>query len=964
MLLLTGLLSIVLPASQSNAQDQNQPEQNQPEQDRRLAFFETRIRPVLIQHCYECHAAGAKSIKGGLLLDSRDGLLEGGESGPSVVVGQPEESLLLEALRHESFEMPPQKRLDDTIIQDFATWVRDGLVDPRTATESPRPLSRDIDLDKGREFWSFRPVTSPPVPRTDTPWAITDIDRFVESKWKDAEIIPTPDATPSQIARRLFMVLTGLPPNADQIRHFVTAYEAAPDAAVASLTDELLASPRFGERWGRHWLDVVRFAESSGGGRSLMFPDAWRFRDYVIQSFNEDKPYSQFLKEHVAGDLLPSHTDSERDEQLVGSGFLVLGAINYEQQDKETLRMDVIDEQITAIGQGFLGMTLGCARCHNHKFDPVPTEDYYALAGILHSTKALTPGNVSGYVTTNLRTGFDPQELEQWKKTDAELAAQIEQIRKRLTPTTSASERRAISADSLPGIVVDDDVAIFVGEWMNSSHSAPFVGVGYRHSNSPRTGVTAEFRAIMPADGMYAIRMSHNSADSRSAKVPVSIRHSRGTAKVNVNQQRAANADGVFSSLGEYHFDAGEEAVVTIHADQASAGYVIVDAVQFIPLKELADVQDSSAPAETSGPDQQQLTETLKQLEKDRKTHAARKPAIPLAMSVTDEDSPGDWHLHIRGDARNLGPIVPRGFLQVGPADTTSARPIIPEGTSGRRELADWLTSVDNPLTARVYVNRVWQHAIGEGLVRTPDNFGTTGRPPDHPELLDHLAWNFMHSGQWSTRQLLRAICTSRVFRLSSEVTAAAQAKDPDNRWLGRGFRRRLDAEVLRDAILQISGELDLTFDGGRTIQHVTQYDNEYDHQKYASRHRSVYVPFLRNSMLDFFEVFDVANPNLVTGRRNVSTLPGQALFLMNSPFLMEQAEHAARRLMESASGDGTVTDQQIETVWLNVLGRQPTGQEVTRIQVFLNSSDPIATNDWTAVYQALFGSVDFRYLD
>ncbi|MFM8479222.1 MAG: DUF1549 domain-containing protein, partial [Planctomycetaceae bacterium] len=356
----------------------------------KLAFFESRIRPVLVQHCYKCHSAESKDVRGGLLVDSRQGLLQGGDSGPAVIPGDASAGELLAALRHETVEMPPDRRLSDAVIADFQAWIEAGAVDPRDGTVS-RPRSSGIDLAAGRQFWSFQPVRRPDVPVAGAGWARTEVDRFLAAGWERAGLQPPADAPPEVILRRLTWVLTGLLPTLEQQQTFTSAWAQDPDAALAAAVDQQLNSPRYGERWGRHWLDVVRFAESTGGGRSMMLPDAWRFRDYVIQSVNADKPFPQLIREHLAGDLLPATSDVQHDEQVTGAGYLMLGAINYEEQDKEQLRMDVVDEQIDAIGRTFLGMTLGCARCHDHKFDPIPTADYYAFAGILRSTRSLTP---------------------------------------------------------------------------------------------------------------------------------------------------------------------------------------------------------------------------------------------------------------------------------------------------------------------------------------------------------------------------------------------------------------------------------------------------------------------------------------------------------------------------------------------------------------------------------------------
>ena len=392
--------------------------------DRRTEFFESKIRPVLVEHCYSCHSTKAKNIRGGLLLDSKVATLDGGDSGAAVVPGEPDDSLLLSALKHESFEMPPDRKLPDSVIADFEQWISDGAVDPR---EGGKTVDRSaIDLEEGRKFWSFQPVAHHDARRiSGDDWSKTEIDRFVYARLHDEAVDIADDATPEQIYRRLSFGLIGRAPKPEGILDFTERWKQNPDAAISSAVDEFLASPLFGQRWGRHWLDVTRFAESSGGGRSLMFPHAWRFRDYVIQSFNSDKPFDQLIREHIAGDLLTAETDEVRNEQLTGVGYLALGPTNFELQDKALLRMEIVDEQVDTIGRTFLGMTIGCARCHDHKFDPIPTADYYALSGIFRSTKSLLPGNVGSPVTNALTDPDHQEELKAWSDRESALKVDI-----------------------------------------------------------------------------------------------------------------------------------------------------------------------------------------------------------------------------------------------------------------------------------------------------------------------------------------------------------------------------------------------------------------------------------------------------------------------------------------------------------------------------------------------------------
>ena len=938
-----------------------------PQDPQKLNFFEQKIRPVLVQHCYSCHSAEAREIRGGLLLDSREGLRIGGDSGPALVAGQPEASELIRALKHESVEMPPDQKLADSVIQDFEAWIRDGAVDPRSG--GTVVVRQKTDIEAGRRFWSFQPLQQMSVPVEGDGWAGNEVDRFIAAKHRQSGITAPPaDAGADVILKRLHIVLTGLLPTPEQQENFAQKYSQTPDAAVAEVVDSLLNSPRFGERWGRHWLDAVRFAESTGGGRSMMLPDAWRFRDYVIRSFQQDKPYSQLIREHLAGDLLPASSDEQHDDQVIGAGYLMLGAINYEEQDKEQLRMDVVDEQIDSMGRTFLGMTLGCARCHDHKFDPVPAEDYYALAGIFRSTRSLTPGNVCGWVTKPLRQGIDHAASSAWTARDRELEQQISELRKQAV----ASAVPAVS--EVPGIFVDDDQAMLEGEWTSSMFQPPFRGIGYRHSGQPRKGLTATYPVEIPADGEYAVRMLINHGSSRSEQVPVVIFHADGETELKVNQQlKPASEDG-FMELGRFRFEAGMSAKVVVNASAASPGHVIIDAMHWVPATQLSSpdrrvaqgltgsppaVVDSKRPAPQAVPSAQ-----IKKLEELRKEHAKKKPAQPVAMCVEDEQEVADCPVHVRGEIRNHGSVVPRGFLQVA-TQREMPQQVSEHGrkASGRLELADWVASTDNPLTARVWVNRLWQHVMGVGLVRTPDNFGETGQRPTHPELLNYLAWTLIHTDQWSTKAMLRRLCNSRTFRMASVPANDLGESDPENVLWTHAFQRRLEAECIRDCLLQTSGRLDLSVAGGAQIARLSTYDNEYRHADFPMQCRSVFVPAFRNTMLDLFEIFDGANPNSVTGLRTQSNRPAQALFMMNSPFVLQQATSAAEHHLKQDAIRGMSPEQQVQFAVQTVLCRRAIDQEL-RLLTTVVSPDPLSAEHWAAVYHALYSSIDFRYIN
>ena len=904
-----------------------------------LAIFHDYVDPLLTRHCYECHSHEAKKAKGGLVVDSLNPMLKGGDLGAALVPGDPEASLLYEVITYhnDDLQMPPDGKLGELEIEKVRQWIALGAAHPRTGPA----LVRTIDFEAARKQWAFQAPQAPVVPSTADRWSNTDIDRFIFAKIQAQSLAVADDADPYTKLRRLTFDLTGLPPTPEDVRRF----NADPSpAAWEREVDRLLSTKAYAERWGRHWLDVARFAESSGGGRSLMFPHAWRYRDYVIQSFDRDKPYDVFLTEQLAGDLLPYDTQAQRDEQLVATSYLVLGAINYELQDKQLLEMEVIDEQLEAIGRGFMGMTMACARCHDHKFDPISARDYYAMAGIFSSTESLTPGNVSGYVTRTL----GPPELANARDVHKQEEAASRKRVKKLE-----DELAALRNGLGPGLVVDNKQARLKGDW-KSSTALKHVGGDYVHDQFSGKGEkTASFMIELPEPGDYEVRMSYNNAASRAPSVPVEVHHADGVARLKLNQQKPPS-DGMFELLGVFSFQKMGEVVVS---NEGTDGFVvIVDAVQWRPLGKPDQQQQDALDAAVAA------VETAKQKLRDLQKLAPPEPEI--TMSVKDSTSPKDGHIHLRGQVRVLGDKVPRGFLSVVDIHADTHEDVrIPNDASGRLQLARWLTSPNHPLTARVMANRVWHYLMGEGLVRTVDNFGTMGEAPSHPELLDHLAVQFRDQG-WSVKKLIRQIVLSRTYQLSSRETADQRRIDPENRWLARARRRRLDSDAIRDSMLSISGQLE-EVEGGRTIRRLSAYDLGYDFGDI--RQRSVYVPAFRNARVELLDVFDAPNPNLVSGRRATSTLPTQALFLLNSPFVLKQAEATAQQILKIPP------DRRIEAAFMRMLSRPPRESEVAWAQQIVASGNAAnaakggegddAVKNWTRLCQLLFASVDFRYL-
>ena len=924
------------------------------------AFFESRIRPLLAEHCHACH--GGEKQKANLRLDSREGWMRGGDSGSPIHPGKPEASLLRKAVSYtdRDLKMPPKKKLSATEIADLDKWIAMGAPDPREAPAAKSGGKQAaLSVAEGRNFWSFKPVApqSPPMVK-DASWPRNEIDHFILAKLEEKGIAPAPDASALELKRRLSFDLTGLPPDHKDERDS------------ERFIREALSSTDFAERWSSHWLDIVRFAESSGGGRTLPFKDAWRYRDYVISSFQNDTPLDRFLTEQIAGDLLPHKTAAERRTNLTATGFLTLGATNYEEQDKQLLRMDIVDEQLETIGKSFLGMTLGCARCHDHKFDPIPTRDYYALAGIMRSTRTLRnyTDNVAHWIDTPLP--LDGELEVQTNKAEAELAVVKKDIA-RLKDQLKASGAgirpkgsKSVAVSELEGIVVDDAEAMKVGEWRVSSRTKPFVGLGYSHDSNQEKGArTLSFTPKIPKTGKYEVRVAHNAGPDRAEKVDVTVFHADGEELVPFKAKTESLEGLAFSSLGVFRFEDSSQGYVLI-SNGGTQGYVAIDAVQFIPQE-----GDKPAAVTTAAKTDTNLKKQLSVLERRLKAIEKSAPRRPDVMSVAEDTAPEDSPLHIRGSIRNLGATVPRGFLQVA---LHPESPTVPSDQSGRLQLAQWLTSPQHPLTARVYVNRVWHWLMGAGLVRTTDNFGVTGEMPSHPELLDYLALRFMSEG-WSTKKLVNLIVNSRTYRQTSDLrTQSVQLKsiDPDNRLLSRMNRKRLDAECIRDAMLTAAGTLKGGIGGqnlsaGEADANSAETQNLEYNFKYTDTRRSLYTPAFRNVRHPLFEVFDFADINQPIPQRTTSTVATQALFVLNSEFVIEQARHAADRLLKSDAPDS----ERIALAFQWSLGRAPNDAETRTAQEFIEGG--ISGNDtaedrrdvWAGLLQSLWATPEFRFL-
>jgi hypothetical protein len=846
------------------------------------------------------------------------------------------------------------------VIGDFERWISLGAVDPRTEDVAVPQPPRAIDIAAGRSHWAFQAVETRDAPQVrDAGWSRTWIDRFILAKLETAGIRPQADADRATLFRRLSFDLVGLPPSEADMQEVLA--DPGVDVIDRSI-DRLLAAPQFGEHWGRHWLDVVRYADSNGGDYNATFHDAWRYRNYVIDAFNADRPFDVLIREQVAGDLLPAASDNESERQLVATGFLMLGTKMLTERDKEKLQMDVVDEQVSAIGACFLGMTLGCARCHDHKFDPIPTSDYYALAGILRSTKTLD-GEFEKYVSKwgRRQVPMSPEAaaaLAAHRERERELLQRIQQAQDRVRQTEAAG---ALSEVLEQGTVVDDTAAEIVGAWKESKFFKQYVGRGYIHDDRQDKGQKhVTFRATLPEPGEYEVRIAFPGTKGRATSVPVRIVHADGEKTVMLDQSREAQIHRLLEPLGRFRFTTSQPAEVTV-SNEGTEDYVVVDAVQFVPVRDAGPKE-----ADSDGMQAAALVAAradLDALKKQQKELEAAAPPSRLAFAVQEQSTVGDGHILVRGEIGKPGPKVRRGILQVA---TAGEPPNIPGDESGRRELAEWVADPQNPLTARVYVNRVWQHLLGSGIVRSVDNFGALGERPTHPELLDQLAVEFVSHG-WSTKWLVRQIVGSRVYRLSSDTDVAASSVDPENRLLWRAHRKRISAESIRDAMLMAGGTLE-SRPVESTVAGLGKIVRQQDAQKALAAAgagvRTVYLPILRSELTSLLRVFDFADPDYPTGERARTNVPAQALWMLNNDFVADCAGKVATRVLEHPeSGNAEL----IARAYRLTLGRPPMDAEAAIAATFLTRSEAAASPPqvaWQDLVHAIFASTAFRTLD
>ncbi len=872
-------------------------------------FFETKIRPVLVNHCYKCHSQGAEKIKGGLLLDTRDGVLKGGDSGPAIVPGNPDKSRLMTAVRYQDkdLQMPPNdQKLPDDVIADLERWIREGAPDPR----GPEISNFKSQISNGRRHWAYQPVVRPPVPQVSeaSPWMLNPIDHFILAGLQSKGLSPAPKADKVTLIRRATFDLHGLPPTEKELTDFLADESTG---AFATLVERLLSSPRYGERWGRYWLDLAKYADTRGPqnqGRDDRYLWSWTYRDWVIRAFNQDLPYDQFVLRQIAADKLNL---ADRRE-LAAMGYLTLG-----NRFGNNLN-DVIDDRIDLIGKSTMGLTLGCARCHDHKFDPIPSKDYYALHGVFNSCNEPKEGPVLE----------EPKDTPAYRDYQQQLAAKeaaLESFRDKIERELG-HEWRSKTAEYLMALQEYKQVTNGLprNAFMQRRGLQPSLANAWHDYLKSRAGKhhpiwTPWFAFVAVPEPEFAAR-----ARELSAKFYANADPARP-----INPQVAKLFISPPANLGQV---ANRYEALFLNVSRTweglRASYEARKKSATTPLPEPTEHPDKSQEElrqvlyARNSPvylDDRAVQSFINRDNRTRDSYNALQRAIndlkaghpgapPRAHLLVDNEKPKDSYVMVKGNPGNRGPVVPR---QAPELIAGTHRQPFQEG-SGRLELARSIVGKDNPLTARVLANRVWLHHFGDGLVSTPDDFGVRSEPPSHPELLDWLASEFMEPSvpaealsrsavdpgsslphfnpspavPWSIKHLHRLMMLSATYQQSSEENPRYAQLDPGNKSYWQMNRRRLDFEALRDTILYLGGRLDLTM-GGPGVR--------LDAEPYPTR-RTVYAYIDRARLPNMFQAFDFANPDLTTGKRSETIIPQQALFMMNSPLVVEQARNLTLR--------------------------------------------------------------------
>ena len=913
-------------------------------------FFEREIRPLFETKCGACHGESAQMA--GLQLTTAGGFARGADAGPMLVAGDPENSRLIRAVRYEStIKMPPSGKLADGEITALARWVQEGAPWPGSSTNAELSAAEAGDstpsLKARKSHWAFQPIQQAVPPKVeDESWIQSPIDRFILAKLEENGIPPAPRADKLTLLRRARYDLHGLPPSQREIDEFLD--DESP-AAFERLVDRLLASPRYGEKWGRHWLDVARYADSSGLDDDIKLPHTWRYRDYVIEAFNEDVPFDRFIAEQLAGDLLPAEKPGEINRRgIIATGFLAVGPKPLVQQDKIKLKYDVVDEQIDTISKVFLGLTIACARCHDHKFDPISTKDYYSLASIFASVE-----NFEDIEPLVSKVHFEPlvpqeqyeqylaykrkkESRESWVSGAIDLAMYrriAEETGPRLAEYMVAARR--VYADGMEAAAVAEASGLetaVLEKWV--AYLRP--GDTLRLYLEPwRRAAPEEIEAVADGYQQRFLRRGLIEIGKLECWLEEALAAIRSGGKQPQRDKFKASSDRVFAE-------------VVLRGDEMGEGGTQADGPFSIPKEQREDLLDAPS---------RQLVEELRAQIKELEDGAPPEP--DMAYAVREGESV-EQHVFIRGSYQNPGEAAPKAF----PSVLAGQHPPAIKKGSGRLELARWLASPDHPLTSRVAVNRIWQWHFSKGLVPTPHNFGVTGQAPTHPQLLDYLARRFLGDG-WSIKSMHRLIMNSSTYQMNSTVSASAWKSDPSNRLWPRFNRRRLSVEEMRDSMLALDGSLDLTM-GGKLTDNLDSYSSEspFFHPDKTKR-RTVYLPLYRNRLPPDLTLFDFANSTTSVAERSRSTIAPQGLYLMNSDFVASRARALAEKLL---AREELADRARIEQAYWTVLSRPAATQETTRMLGYLAgfpaSGDDARHDAWASFCRLLLVSNEYHYVN
>ncbi|MGC4044494.1 MAG: DUF1549 domain-containing protein [Armatimonas sp.] len=863
-----------------------------------LDHFEKQVRPLLLEKCVVCHKGSEAS--GGLQLDK-----------PITKEKAAEVLRRIKGVQGKDM-MPPSGKLSAAHIAALEQWVNEGAPYPVAAS-----TTNTTKKAPAAALWSFVPpkrVLAPPIDG-----APTDIDAFIMAKVQKAGLTSAPLADRRTLLRRLTFDLTGLPPTPKEVEDFLA--DTSPNAYEKQV-DRLLASPAYGQKWARHWLDVARYADSNGLDENLAHGYAWRYRDWVVDAINQDLPYNDFLTYQLAGDLLTAPNDDTRNAQITATGFLTLGPKVLAEQDKPKLVMDIIDEQIDVVTKATMGLTVACARCHDHKFDPISTKDYYALAGMFKSTRTMANLDfVSRWNERPLTNAKLQAEQKAYEETVAPLKTALDTARKQFDGILSAGA----------GALTANADAYVRGENLSKGNYGP------NTINSAGQPNRAEWDFTLPKAGNWTLYVRYAAEESRPVNFTV------GGQKLN---KKAAGTTGGWNEESQRWEKAG-----SLQLAEGACTVVLENIGGPIPhFSKIALLPESAGDLTGVEEQIQKATKALKDAE-------AKRPEIPMVMAVEDGKIE-DVKVHRRGSTQDLGDLVPRGF----PAALCGGNRLEVKASegSGRLAFAHWLTRAEHPLTARVAVNRVWQKLFGEGIVASADNWGVRGEKPSHLELLDYLALTFAEDDNWSQKKLLKRLVLTRTYRQAGGPKTDA---DPENRLLAHANRRRLEAEPLRDSLFFVAGTLDASLGGSllgtKDGDYVTN-DQSGNGARYDAPRRALYLPIIRNAVFDYFQAFDFGDPSLVNAKRPSTLVAPQALYLLNSPLVRTQSKEFAQSLK------GT-EEEKIALVYQRAYQRLPFPAESDRAETFLirvRRAGGSEADAWGALCQTILASNEFLYVD